>query len=58
MLTRSQKKNGVDTRTIVRLTTFHELNCLRVVFRFLFVAPLLVLAVDGVRPHQHVNENP
>ena len=58
VLTRSQKKNGVDTRTIVRLTTFHELNCLRVVFRFLFVAPLLVLAVDGVRPHQHVNEDP
>ncbi|KAI0752774.1 hypothetical protein C8Q80DRAFT_1148157 [Daedaleopsis nitida] len=52
------KKSGVDIRTIVRLTTFHELNCLRVVFRFLFVAPLLVLAVDGVRPHQHVNESP
>ncbi|KAI0740968.1 hypothetical protein C8Q76DRAFT_822563 [Earliella scabrosa] len=52
------KRNGVDTRTIVRLTTFHELNTLRVVFRFLFVAPLLVLAIDGVRPHQHVNESP
>ncbi|RPD57949.1 hypothetical protein L226DRAFT_470081 [Lentinus tigrinus ALCF2SS1-7] len=52
------KKNGVDIRTIVRLTTFHELNCLRVVFRFLFVAPLLILAIDGVRPHQHVNESP
>lgn len=53
-----QKKNGVDTQTIVRLTTFHELNTLRVVFRFLFVAPLLILAIDGVRPHQHVNESP
>ncbi|KAI0695189.1 hypothetical protein C8T65DRAFT_584489 [Cerioporus squamosus] len=52
------KRSGVDIRTIVRLTTFHELNCLRVVFRFLFVAPLLVLAIDGVRPHQHVNESP
>ncbi|KAI0767195.1 hypothetical protein C8Q74DRAFT_938168 [Fomes fomentarius] len=51
------KKSGVDTQTIVRLTTFHELNTLRVVFRFLFVAPLLVLAIDGVRPHQHVNES-
>ncbi|EJF60734.1 hypothetical protein DICSQDRAFT_170879 [Dichomitus squalens LYAD-421 SS1] len=52
------KRSGVDIRTIVRLTTFHELNCIRVLFRFLFVVPLLVLAVDGVRPHQHVNESP
>ncbi|TFK92000.1 hypothetical protein K466DRAFT_573336 [Polyporus arcularius HHB13444] len=52
------KRSGVDVRTIVRLTTFHELNCLRVVFRLLFVVPLLVLAIDGVRPHQHVNESP
>ncbi|PIL33661.1 hypothetical protein GSI_04284 [Ganoderma sinense ZZ0214-1] len=52
------KRNGVDTRTVVRLMTFHELNCIRVVFRFIFVVPLLVLAVDGVRPHQHVNESP
>ncbi|KAI0350603.1 hypothetical protein OH77DRAFT_1058287 [Trametes cingulata] len=50
------KRNSVDMRTVVRLTTFHELNCLRVVFRLVFVIPLLVLAVDGVRPHQHVNE--
>ncbi|KAI0629473.1 hypothetical protein C8Q77DRAFT_1201695 [Trametes polyzona] len=50
------KRNSVDVRTIVRLTTFHELNCLRVFFRLVFVLPLLVLAVDGIRPHQHVNE--
>ncbi|OCH92048.1 hypothetical protein OBBRIDRAFT_886557 [Obba rivulosa] len=54
---RNLKKEGVDTSTIVRLTTFHELNCLRVVFRLLFVLPFLILAVDGVRPHQHVNTN-
>ncbi|KAI0828053.1 hypothetical protein BC628DRAFT_1317198 [Trametes gibbosa] len=50
------KHNSVDIRTIVRLTTFHELNCLRIVFRLAFVCPLMVLAVDGIRPHQHVNE--
>ncbi|KAI0669564.1 hypothetical protein C8Q78DRAFT_1040875 [Trametes maxima] len=50
------KRNSVDMRTIVRLTTFHELNCLRVVFRLIFVVPLLVLAVDGIRPHQHIND--
>ncbi|EIW54595.1 uncharacterized protein TRAVEDRAFT_154204, partial [Trametes versicolor FP-101664 SS1] len=51
------KRNAVDVHTIVRLTTFHELNCLRVFFRLIFVLPFLVLAVDGIRPHQHVNEN-
>ncbi|KAH9846485.1 hypothetical protein C2E23DRAFT_852460 [Lenzites betulinus] len=51
------KHNHVDIRTIVRLTTFHELNCLRIVFRLAFVCPLLVLAVDGIRPHQHINES-
>ncbi|KAI0326063.1 hypothetical protein GY45DRAFT_1374235 [Cubamyces sp. BRFM 1775] len=51
------KLNNVDTRTIVRLTTFHELNCLRVVFRLIFVLPFMALAVDGIRPHQHVNDS-
>ncbi|KAI0664018.1 hypothetical protein C8Q70DRAFT_214291 [Cubamyces menziesii] len=51
------KSNNVDTRTIVRLTTFHELNCLRVVFRLVFVLPLMALAIDGIRPHQHVNDS-
>ncbi|KAI0774854.1 hypothetical protein BD413DRAFT_611848 [Trametes elegans] len=50
------KKASVDMRTIVRLTTFHELNCLRIGFRLIFVVPLLILAVDGIRPHQHVND--
>ncbi|EMD32945.1 hypothetical protein CERSUDRAFT_118372 [Gelatoporia subvermispora B] len=54
---RNLKKEGVDIRTIVRLTTFHELNCVRVIFRLLFVLPFLILAVDGVRSHQHVNTN-
>ncbi|KAI8978336.1 hypothetical protein BD414DRAFT_422156 [Trametes punicea] len=54
---KSLKENCVDMRTIVRLTTFHELNCLRVFFRLVFVLPLMVLAVDGIRPHQHINES-
>ncbi|KAI0079234.1 hypothetical protein K474DRAFT_1736289 [Panus rudis PR-1116 ss-1] len=49
------RRENVDMNTIVRLTTFYELNSIRVVFRFLFTVPLLVLAVDGVRPHQHIN---
>jgi hypothetical protein len=49
------KAEGVDTQTLVRLTTFHELNTIRVVFRFLFTVPFVVLGVDGVRPHVHIN---
>lgn len=48
---------GVDTATIVRLTKFSELNAIRVVFRFFFTVPLLILGVDGVRPHTHINES-
>lgn len=54
---RKLRSEGVDKETVVRLTKFHELNTLRVLFRFLFVAPLVTLGIDGVRPHQHVNEN-
>ncbi|KAK7052881.1 hypothetical protein VNI00_004201 [Paramarasmius palmivorus] len=51
------KREGVDNGTVVRLTKFHELNSIRVLFRFLFTVPFVVLGVDGVRPHKHVNEN-
>ncbi|KAH9058245.1 hypothetical protein EDB87DRAFT_1685564 [Lactarius vividus] len=50
------RKEGVDTNTIIRLTKFHELNTIRVVFRLLFAVPLFILAIDGVRPHQHIND--
>ncbi|TFK22567.1 hypothetical protein FA15DRAFT_671361 [Coprinopsis marcescibilis] len=50
------RREGVDTSTIVRLTKFSELNSIRVAFRFLFTIPLLILGVDGVRPHNHINE--
>jgi len=50
------RKEGVDTNTIIRLTKFHELNTIRVVFRLLFAVPLCILAIDGVRPHHHIND--
>ncbi|EAU91193.2 hypothetical protein CC1G_06828 [Coprinopsis cinerea okayama7 len=50
------RREGVDTGTVVRLTKFAELNTIRVIFRFLFTVPLLILGVDGVRPHHHINE--
>ncbi|KAF9463550.1 hypothetical protein BDZ94DRAFT_1308664 [Collybia nuda] len=54
---RNLRSEGVDINTIVRLTKFSELNTIRVVFRFLFTVPLLILGVDGVRPHHHINES-
>lgn len=52
----SLRHSNVDKNILVRLTKYHELNCIRVVFRFLFTIPLLILGVDGVRPHQHIND--
>ncbi|KAJ3564882.1 hypothetical protein NP233_g8005 [Leucocoprinus birnbaumii] len=52
------KSEGVDISTIVRLTKFEELNKIRVLFRFLFCVPLLILGIDGSRPHDHhINES-
>ncbi|KAG2153375.1 hypothetical protein DEU56DRAFT_482340 [Suillus clintonianus] len=50
------KQADVDTNTIVRLTKFHELNCIRIFFRFLFTVPFVILGIDGIRPHQHIND--
>ena len=33
------------------------MQTIRVVFRFLFTVPLAILAIDGVRPHAHINQN-
>ncbi|KAG6888396.1 hypothetical protein C0995_008636 [Termitomyces sp. Mi166 len=52
-----KRKEDVDLNTIVRLTKFSELNSIRVFFRFLFTVPLLILSIDGIRPHHHINEN-
>jgi hypothetical protein len=30
---------------------------IRVVFRLLFAIPLVILSIDGIRPHHHVNES-
>ncbi|THV02221.1 hypothetical protein K435DRAFT_836570 [Dendrothele bispora CBS 962.96] len=55
---KSLKRENVDATTVTRLTKFHELNTIRVVFRFIFCCPLMILGIDGVKPHEHrVNEN-
>ncbi|KAF9018639.1 hypothetical protein BDZ89DRAFT_1209861 [Hymenopellis radicata] len=51
------KREGVDHATIVRLTKFHELNSIRILFRFLFTVPFVILGADGIRSTPVVNRN-
>ncbi|KAG2015497.1 hypothetical protein CC2G_008765 [Coprinopsis cinerea AmutBmut pab1-1] len=46
------KAEGADPDVVVRLTTFYQLNCIRVVFRFFFTLPLLIAAdsISGPYP--------
>ncbi|KAL0563855.1 hypothetical protein V5O48_018207 [Marasmius crinis-equi] len=53
----NMKSEGVDSSTIVRLTKFHELNTIRIFFRFLFTVPFVILGIDGCRPHKHINDS-
>ncbi|TFK44980.1 hypothetical protein BDQ12DRAFT_673903 [Crucibulum laeve] len=45
---RHVKAEGAEPDVVVRLTTFYQLNCTRVMFRFLFTIPLLIIGADGV----------
>ncbi|KAJ4486996.1 hypothetical protein C8R41DRAFT_868181 [Lentinula lateritia] len=51
------RAEGADDGTIIRLTKFHELNTIRVTFRYLFTIPLLILGSAGLNPPQHVTGN-
>ncbi|CDO76746.1 hypothetical protein BN946_scf184813.g16 [Trametes cinnabarina] len=55
---RHVKAEGADPTVVVRLATFYQLNQVRVVFRFMFTLPLLVLALDGIIGQSHpINRN-
>ncbi|KAJ7478607.1 hypothetical protein B0H11DRAFT_1279069 [Mycena galericulata] len=45
---RSVKAEGAEPDVVVRLSTFYHLNCIRVVFRFFFSVPLLVMSLDAL----------
>ncbi|KAG9006165.1 hypothetical protein FRB94_012248 [Tulasnella sp. JGI-2019a] len=45
------KSEGAGQEVVTRLQTFHSLNLIRVAFRLTFVIAILVLASDGIRPH-------
>ncbi|KAI0327911.1 hypothetical protein GY45DRAFT_1338468 [Cubamyces sp. BRFM 1775] len=55
---RHVKSEGAEPTVVVRLATFYQLNQVRVVFRFMFTLPLLVVALDGIIGTTHyVNRN-
>ena len=43
--------------SIPRAFSLSVLQTIRIVFRLLFTVPLLVLGIDGVRPHHPINES-
>ncbi|KZV97553.1 hypothetical protein EXIGLDRAFT_607910 [Exidia glandulosa HHB12029] len=47
------RAGGAPPQVVVRLSGFHEINIIRVGFRFMFTLPLFILAVDGIRNSQH-----
>ncbi|KAF9463534.1 hypothetical protein BDZ94DRAFT_1297750 [Collybia nuda] len=50
---RHVKSEGAEPDVVVRLATFYQLNRIRVMFRFLFTLPLLIIAVDGIDGSSH-----
>ncbi|KAG8996894.1 hypothetical protein FRB90_012613 [Tulasnella sp. 427] len=51
------KTEGAGQEVVTRLVTFHKLNMIRIAFRLLFTLPLGTLGLDGIRPHNPVNES-
>ncbi|KAG8920262.1 hypothetical protein FRC01_000851 [Tulasnella sp. 417] len=51
------RTEGAGQVVVTRLVTFHKLNMIRIAFRLLFTLPLMVLGIDGIRPHNPVNES-
>ncbi|GLB37909.1 hypothetical protein LshimejAT787_0409600 [Lyophyllum shimeji] len=45
---RHVRKEGAEPDVVVRLATFYQLNRIRVVFRYLFTVPLMIIALDGL----------
>ncbi|KAI0076410.1 hypothetical protein K474DRAFT_1565450, partial [Panus rudis PR-1116 ss-1] len=51
---RHVQQEGADPTVVVRLATFYQLNNARVVFRFLFTVPLMIIAIDGIIDGPHI----
>ncbi|KIJ66070.1 hypothetical protein HYDPIDRAFT_110207 [Hydnomerulius pinastri MD-312] len=55
---RRVKDDGAEPNIVLRLALFFQLNCGRIVFRFLYSIPLFVLALDGVQGPHAINNSP
>ncbi|KAK0212324.1 hypothetical protein DFS33DRAFT_1280685 [Desarmillaria ectypa] len=55
---RHVKLEGAEPDVVIRLATFYHLNIIRVIFRFLFNIPLLVVGADGIAPPYPVLSHP
>lgn len=54
---RRVKLGGADTTVLTTLASFYRLNILRVIIRFFFTIPLLIVAIDSVSlPHKIVQD--
>ncbi|KJA28099.1 hypothetical protein HYPSUDRAFT_97301, partial [Hypholoma sublateritium FD-334 SS-4] len=42
------KDGGAEPDVVVRLATFYQLNRIRVIFRFMFTVPLLMIGIDAL----------
>ncbi|KAF5361762.1 hypothetical protein D9756_002514 [Leucocoprinus leucothites] len=51
------KAGGAEPDVVVRLATFYQLNLVRVIFRFLFTIPLLVIAIDAFQRPPRIDIN-
>ncbi|TFY77324.1 hypothetical protein EWM64_g6689, partial [Hericium alpestre] len=51
------KAESAQPDVVVRLTTFYELNLLRVLLRFIAGISLLILAADGIRGRHDINRS-
>ncbi|KAI0061872.1 hypothetical protein BV25DRAFT_1826161 [Artomyces pyxidatus] len=54
---RHVKAEGADPEVVVRLSTFYELNLVRMIFRFAASLPLLILAADGIRGNHPIDRS-
>jgi hypothetical protein len=54
---RRVKQEGAEPEVVVRLTTFYQLNITRIVFRFIFHFPLLILALDAIHGSHAILNN-
>ncbi|KAF5321267.1 hypothetical protein D9619_001616 [Psilocybe cf. subviscida] len=52
------KDGGAEPDVVVRLATFYSLNQIRVLFRFLFTVPLLMLGADALSGPYPIISNP